>query len=109
WQDVRYWLLNGILISIGAATLLTFGRRLEAWVSEVSSTTLGGLSPWVQIPLGLVVTDTFFWFAHRSFHKNAFLWQFHAVHHSLPQVDWLAGVRVHALDQTITRSFALLP
>ena len=37
------------------------------------------------------------------------LWRFHAVHHSSPELDWLAGSRVHFVETVLTRSIVLLP
>jgi lathosterol oxidase len=57
----------------------------------------------------MLVADLFQYAAHRSFHANRFLWRFHAVHHSIRSVDWLAGSRLHLVDVLITRSFSYVP
>jgi sterol desaturase/sphingolipid hydroxylase (fatty acid hydroxylase superfamily) len=41
---------------------------------------------------------------HRAFHEVPALWRIHAVHHSSEHLDWLAALRVHPLDQTLTRA-----
>ncbi|MFQ5552099.1 MAG: sterol desaturase family protein, partial [Gemmatimonadales bacterium] len=38
-----------------------------------------------------------------------FLWRFHAVHHSIRTVDWLAGSRLHLVDILVTRAFSYIP
>ncbi len=77
---------------------------------------LGGLqatvSSWpflLQLPLAMLVADLFQYAAHRSFHASRLLWRFHAVHHSIRTVDWLAGSRLHLVDILITRGFSYLP
>lgn len=38
-----------------------------------------------------------------------FLWRFHAIHHSIEELDWLAAHRVHPLDQIFVASCSLVP
>ena len=38
-----------------------------------------------------------------------FLWRFHAVHHSVKTMDWLAGSRQHMLELIATRVCVLAP
>src|SRR6185437_609525 len=40
---------------------------------------------------------------HRLFHGNAWLWPFHAIHHSSEQLDWLSATRVHPVDSIAHR------
>jgi sterol desaturase/sphingolipid hydroxylase (fatty acid hydroxylase superfamily) len=37
------------------------------------------------------------------------LWQFHAVHHSIEEMDWLAAGRIHPVDQVVTKGLSMLP
>lgn len=62
-----------------------------------------------QLLVAMVVADLFQYAAHRAFHANRFLWRFHAVHHSIRAVDWLAGSRLHLVDIVFTRAFAYVP
>jgi sterol desaturase/sphingolipid hydroxylase (fatty acid hydroxylase superfamily) len=57
----------------------------------------------------VLVADIGFYLMHRAFHAMPFLWRFHAVHHSIEELDWLAAYRVHPLDQILTKSAAVLP
>ena len=63
----------------------------------------------LQLIAAMAVADFFQYAAHRSFHANRFLWRFHAVHHSIRTVDWLAGSRLHIVDILITRAFSYIP
>ena len=63
----------------------------------------------IQLPIALLVTDLCQYTAHRFFHKIPFLWRFHAVHHSIKAVDWMAGSRLHIIDILLTRSFSYMP
>jgi sterol desaturase/sphingolipid hydroxylase (fatty acid hydroxylase superfamily) len=37
------------------------------------------------------------------------LWRFHAVHHSIEQMDWVAAARLHPVDQAFTQVFTVMP
>ena len=43
------------------------------------------------------------------FHAVPFLWRFHAIHHSIQELDWLAAHRVHPVDQTLTKAVIAAP
>jgi sterol desaturase/sphingolipid hydroxylase (fatty acid hydroxylase superfamily) len=71
--------------------------------------TVGGLPYWVQIPLVIVLSDLGFYWTHRMFHAVPWLWRFHAIHHSIEELDWLAAARVHPVDQILTKGVSLVP
>jgi lathosterol oxidase len=37
------------------------------------------------------------------------LWPFHAIHHSVEELDWLAGSRLHLVDVVVTRGLTYVP
>lgn len=47
--------------------------------------------------------------SHRLHHQIPFLWKLHSVHHSSSKMDWLASVRVHPLNQVISRALGAIP
>jgi Sterol desaturase len=49
------------------------------------------------------------YWTHRAYHEVPFLWRFHAVHHSVKTMDWLAGSRQHMLELIFTRVCVLAP
>jgi sterol desaturase/sphingolipid hydroxylase (fatty acid hydroxylase superfamily) len=109
-NDLIFLLLNGILIKLGLLAVIAAaffaGSRImppgfQAWV--------GGLPYWVQIPAIIVLADLGFYWTHRMFHAVPWLWKFHAIHHSIEELDWLAGARVHPVDQILTKGVSLLP
>jgi len=57
----------------------------------------------------IILADLGFYSAHRMFHSIPWLWKFHAIHHSIEELDWLAAARVHPLDQVVTKGCSLLP
>ena len=111
WQlDSIYFLLNGIFISAGLMLILVAALVLGAvLVPAEFHSWVGSLPLWIQLPAVLLVSDLGFYSAHRMFHKIPWLWKFHAVHHSIEEMDWLAAHRVHPLDQILTKGASILP
>ena len=60
-------------------------------------------------PVLLLVADFTQYWVHRSFHASRWLWPFHAIHHSIEQIDWLAGSRLHLVDVIATRGLTYIP
>lgn len=56
----------------------------------------------LQILSLLVIADIMSYWLHRLFHGKK-LWKFHAVHHCSEELDWLSAVRVHPVNEWITR------
>jgi len=65
-------------------------------------------------PIGLQAAEIFLlgdligYWMHRLFHGKR-LWAFHAIHHSSTEVDWLSSVRLHPLNEAVTRSVEVIP
>ena len=109
-NDLFYLLINGFVVRVGfvvvAAVLMVlfksvFGPDPLPWV--------GTLPVWVQVIAVIVVADIGYYTAHRISHAVPFLWKFHAVHHSIEEMDWLATHRVHPVDQIFTNTLSMLP
>jgi ornithine lipid hydroxylase len=67
------------------------------------------LHPILQVCLLLVVMDFFRYWYHRWMHENAFLWRWHAVHHSSLRLYWFNGVRFHFLEVLTTLVIWVVP
>tara|TARA_B100000073_G_scaffold340887_1_gene341346 strand:- start:60 stop:1196 length:1137 start_codon:yes stop_codon:yes gene_type:complete len=85
----------------------------ELFFSDLGMSSLqefaSGLPFLFQLFLAMFVADLFQYFIHRFFHQNSVMWRFHAIHHSIRYVDWIAGSRLHLVDIFITRSFSYIP
>jgi sterol desaturase/sphingolipid hydroxylase (fatty acid hydroxylase superfamily) len=57
---------------------------------------------WVIVLEMFVVGDVVGYWTHRWFHGSC-LWKFHAVHHSSTQLDWLSAVRVHPVNDALSK------
>ncbi len=64
---------------------------------------------WLQALEVMLVADLTEYSVHRLFHTVPWLWRFHAVHHSVERMDWIAGSRLHLVDIIATRGLTFLP
>jgi sterol desaturase/sphingolipid hydroxylase (fatty acid hydroxylase superfamily) len=69
----------------------------------------GQLPTEVSVALAVVIVLLGSYWGHRLSHTVPFLWRFHAVHHSIEEMDWLASGRLHPLDQAFTTACFLAP
>ncbi|MEY3866625.1 MAG: hypothetical protein RLZZ338_516 [Cyanobacteriota bacterium] len=108
--DITYF-LTGHIIGKNASkiivfvTLLYLGNHVNLfWQNAVISQPI--ICQFIE---AVIIADTGYYFAHRLLHTVPWLWQFHAVHHSIETMDWLGTVRVHPFDQIFTKIFQLTP
>lgn len=64
---------------------------------------------WLQVVEVTLLSDFFMYWSHRLQHRVAFLWRFHAIHHSAEHLDWLAAHREHPLESITTMALINLP
>src|SRR5262245_46398252 len=89
--DVLWWFAGygtRFLGTAGAAVAAVVVLRLvplaHPWIPRIS------LQPsWLQACEIVFIGDFLGYWIHRLFHHNAWLWPFHAIHHSSEQLDWL--------------------
>ena len=108
--DVAHLFASGIIIKLGVfvIVLLVF-LAAERIMPSPWRATIASQSLWLQFPVLLILADLGFYLAHRAVHTFPILWRFHAVHHSIEEMDWLAAHRVHPVDQILTKGLSLLP
>jgi sterol desaturase/sphingolipid hydroxylase (fatty acid hydroxylase superfamily) len=63
---------------------------------------------WLQVVEVLLIGDLIGYWTHRWFHGRR-LWKFHAVHHSSTEVDWLSSVRLHPVNDVLSRVAQAVP
>lgn len=101
----RRRLLHGItnvaLAAINFVAIVLIFASGWAWASAFSARHGIGLlhlfaAPWwVKMLLALLVLDLFTYWFHRLSHRLPFLWRFHRVHHSDPNMDVTTANRFH--------------
>ena len=108
--DLTYFFVNSLLIEVLTILTLTPALILFDWARVGALTmAIGSLPLVVQVPALLLVADFTQYWVHRTFHVVPFLWRFHAIHHSIEQMDWLAGSRLHLADVIVTRGLTYVP
>lgn len=114
--DLAYWFFTPFVtkfISRGATlvTVVALGWML-GW--KLDPSIADGFGPIAAQPNWLIVAEMFLvadflgYWCHRLFHGQR-LWKFHAIHHSSTQVDWLSSVRLHPVNDIVTRSIQVVP
>lgn len=111
WRtDLLYVFANGAVLSMGLGALTAVTPALSTWLVSAELRAAVARQPyWIQVIEAVILADLGFYVAHRLFHGVPWLWRFHAIHHSIQELDWLAGVRVHGLDQLVTKGISMLP
>ena len=111
WKlDLFYALVNSLITKAGLTFVILASVALAS--SVVPASIQDGISAmpiWVQLPIAILLSDIGFYSVHRTFHKVPWLWKFHSIHHSIEELDWLAGHRVHPVDQILTKGASLVP
>lgn len=108
--DLIYWfatpLVTRSVSQVGIAVILILIYRTDVAgiqaMLENRDTWLANLPAWIQVPALLLVGDFISYWLHRAFHRGR-LWHFHAIHHSSKDLDWLSSVRLHPVNDWLTR------
>ncbi len=104
--DLAYFALNHLGI---AFILLTVNAVADGAARLSPGLPFGGWPVAVQFALIVLVADLTQYVQHRAFHGIPFLWRFHAIHHSIERMDWLAGSRLHFLEVLFQRALVIAP
>lgn len=91
---------------------IIIGRVIQALDAHTGLSRLGLVGGWpltAQLAFFVVTHDLYIYGFHRLQHRTPFLWRLHEAHHSVPQVDWLSGVRSHALEILINQTIEFAP
>ncbi len=107
WNDlVFYSLLQNYVLA------LVIGALIRAVDAGTGLSRLHLLSSWPmgwQVVFFLVTHDLYIYLFHRWQHRSRFLWRLHEAHHSVQEVDWLAGARSHAFEILINQTVEFAP
>ena len=117
--DLAYWFFTPLVtrfvtrLSLGLVFLLVAvsqGITFEDFRTAAATrrTWASSLPAAIQIPLVLLLADLLAYWTHRLFHGRT-LWPFHAIHHSSTTVDWLSSVRLHPVNDLVSRIAQVLP
>jgi sterol desaturase/sphingolipid hydroxylase (fatty acid hydroxylase superfamily) len=105
--DVTHLVVNNLVVTAAALVLVVIAALPLIWVRAYD---LQGMIPTAaSVTLAVVLVLLGSYWGHRLTHQVPFLWRFHAVHHSIEQMDWVAAGRLHPLDSALTQAFTVLP
>jgi sterol desaturase/sphingolipid hydroxylase (fatty acid hydroxylase superfamily) len=108
--DALYFVATHLPAQLIAFLVLLPATAASKWLAIPKlMETVGSLPFIVQLPAAILVADLAQYAVHRAFHEIPFLWRFHAVHHSIQTMDWIAGSRSHFVDIILTRGLILVP
>lgn len=108
--DLLHYFVSGLFIRFGLTLVTVLAAKAgAALVPEALSAAIHAAPLWLQVLAATILADLGMYVAHRTMHSVPWLWQFHAVHHSSEELDWLAAYRVHPVDQVFVKGASLLP
>jgi len=107
WTDlVGYTLAQSYVMGLVISWLIT---TLDG-VTGLSRLRLVSAWPvWLQVAFFVVTHDLYIYWFHRWQHSSRVLWRLHEAHHSNTGIDWLAGLRSHALEILINQTVEFAP
>jgi sterol desaturase/sphingolipid hydroxylase (fatty acid hydroxylase superfamily) len=92
---------------IGIALLFVVAALPLLWVRSFDVE--GALSTEAAVAVAATLALVGQYWGHRLAHQVPLLWRFHAVHHSIEGMGWVASGRLHPLGQAFTQAFTVLP
>lgn len=111
WQtDLKHFFVSHAGVQLLSAAILLPANAFFAWAIDADFQRAVAAQPlWLQFIELLLAADLVTYWVHRAFHQVPWLWNFHAIHHSSREMDWLAGSRMHLVDALVTRSLTFVP
>ena len=107
WNDfVMYSIVQSAVLG------LVIGRIIE-WIDSTSGLSrlhlVSSWPVWGQFLFFFVVHDLYIYWFHRLQHSNKYLWRVHEAHHSVQEIDWVAGSRSHSIEILINQTIEFAP
>lgn len=110
-QDFFWLLFNGhlagALLGIATGSLLAGAAPAIEQIEAVRL--IGGQPFWVQFLAFFLLKDFLDWCVHNLLHRVPWLWEFHKVHHSIRELDWLGHLRFHWMEILVYRAATYAP
>ena len=64
---------------------------------------------WLQAVVFFLLKDFIEWNIHRLLHRTPWLWEFHKLHHSIVELDWIGNFRFHWGEVIVYKALSWLP
>jgi sterol desaturase/sphingolipid hydroxylase (fatty acid hydroxylase superfamily) len=116
WQDLVWLIFSGhylgLIIALIAGKLILnlnsllyeLGLPVPESIALLSDTPL-----WQQFVIFFVIKDFIEWNVHRMLHIVPWLWEFHKLHHSIEELDWIGNFRFHWGEVIVYKTILYLP
>ena len=103
---VMYSLVQSYFMGIIIAAVITYIDSSTGWsrLRLVSDWPI-----WVQCVFFFFVHDFYIYWFHRLQHRSNVLWRTHEAHHSVKDIDWVAGSRSHPFEILINQTIEFAP
>jgi sterol desaturase/sphingolipid hydroxylase (fatty acid hydroxylase superfamily) len=98
--NIGFWVFNLVLAGFTFEPAAQFRPRLEA-VLGISLPSWPIADAALSFVVGFLLLDLLRYLVHRCKHAVPFLWRFHALHHSDPDVDVTTSVRLHPIEHLL--------
>jgi sterol desaturase/sphingolipid hydroxylase (fatty acid hydroxylase superfamily) len=98
--NLGIWILNLVLAAFVFAPTNTFRPQLEAALG-IALPSWPIATGWASFVAAFLLLDLLRYLVHRCKHAVPFLWRFHALHHSDPDVDVTTSVRLHPIEHLL--------
>ena len=111
WQtDLKHFFASHAGVQVISFVTIIPIQMAFAWAVKFPFQKYVAAQPiWLQFFEILFFADLVSYWLHRAFHQIPWMWNFHAIHHSSLQMDWLAGSRSHIVDTLLNRLLAFIP
>lgn len=111
WQDVFWLFFNGHYAGILVASVAAYSFWWAAdGIEAARSLHLLSHRPlWVQFIAFFVLKDFLEWAIHRLLHRVSWLWEFHKLHHTILELDWIGNFRFHWMEIVVYQGLTYLP
>ncbi|NJL28965.1 MAG: sterol desaturase family protein [Thermoanaerobaculia bacterium] len=110
-QDLFWLVFNGHYAGILVAHL---GAFVFAWAWPMLEQVRQGKwlvdQPlWLQFAVFFLLKDFLEWGIHNLLHRVPWLWEFHKLHHSIEELDWIGNFRFHWMEIVVYQGLTYLP
>jgi len=110
WElDLLYFCFNHLALSAIIIYTNYHVSRFDWAVSVQLQEFIQSIPILVQVVLIVIAADFVLYWEHRIYHEVNALWPVHAVHHSVENLDWLAGSRGHFFQVFSERAMVMVP
>jgi sterol desaturase/sphingolipid hydroxylase (fatty acid hydroxylase superfamily) len=108
WSDLAYIVINseylGVLLGLASIQLIPV-----LGLEKLQIGLLAKAGFWLQFAAFFLIFDFLQWCIHNLLHRVNWLWQFHKVHHSIRELDWIGNWRIHWVEIVVYRSLLYIP